>query len=432
MVPIYEYRHHLDMVTTPFGAYFHILATDEFRRFQNIAWHIVRKLREPDSTGPGRLVSLDKWLHNNSIELDKTADKHWKVLLRHMRLLEAWGDFNQAKPAMVEAALGEFDKLPLMGVWVKQVRVNGFLGSYTKEGPTALGTGRWNITPATILEGRAVRPPFFGELMSSRATQLQGARYPAGSDRPILQLGNQDYRFIADLVASFNQLPDIESCLEANTSAENWEIYLWIFGLATWVALHTPPPPVPKKTLRTAIRRSDGDARRCVTLKKSLRPAQFSKEDFTERFDSSERATDNNTHSVEKSLEQISIIEQVMTITHEITNEQVASHFRSVSGTILANLERRVGKGYDLPSAVPWDGNPMTRIGADEVSLLQPYEAPYWVREWFRLRRTTFFRPNRPLSRRVTLSSSLTWITPSSGATAERFFAPRCLYLCAA
>ena len=87
---IYEYRHHLDMVTTPFGAYFHALATDEYRRFQNIAAHIVRKLDEPDSAGPGRLVSLDKWLRDNSVELGDTSGKHWKVLLGQMRLLEAW------------------------------------------------------------------------------------------------------------------------------------------------------------------------------------------------------------------------------------------------------------------------------------------------------------------------------------------------------
>lgn len=82
-----------------------------------------------------------------------------------------------------------------------------------------------------------------------------------------------------------------------------------------------------------------------------------------------------------------------MTVTHEIINEQVASHFQFVGGAILANLRRRVGKGYYLRSAVPSDSNPLMRIGADEGSLLEPYEAPYWVREWFRFRRTTSFRP---------------------------------------
>lgn len=222
------------MVTTPFGVYFHVLATDEFRRFQNIAMDIVRKPDEPDSAGPGRLVSPDKWLHDNSIELGDTSGKHWNVLLRQMRLLEAWGDFNQVKPATVEEAPD--DKLPLMGGWVRPVLVNGFLKSYTEDSPANMSSGRWYVTPATILEGRAVLASLLWGTRQLRGHPSAGSVLSRWFRETYPATGNQDYRFIADLVASFNKHPDIESYLGAKAGAENFETRLRIFGLATWVA----------------------------------------------------------------------------------------------------------------------------------------------------------------------------------------------------
>jgi hypothetical protein len=293
MVPIHEFRHHFDMLTTPFGACVHVMALDEYRRFQKMSAVIVRKLDESDAQGPKKIVSLDTWLQEHDIELDKASRKNWRTLANLMKVLEAWGDFNHIKSRELEPFPDPDLALPLMADLLKPVLVNGLFETFTSKQrePWDICPGDWFLTPSTILEGRAVLACLLWSI-----DQLQGhpeagktlaewVRRTYGADQ------DRDYRFLIDLAASWASRPTVEELLEGHPSIERTAAMLRIINMGAWVALQAPPP------------RPNENAKRCnpcIRLYAALRHAQllfmtstesaFTCDDFTTRFDDSTTA----------------------------------------------------------------------------------------------------------------------------------------------
>jgi hypothetical protein len=149
MVPIHEYRHHFDMLSTPFGAWVHVLAMAMHLNFQSIAWPIVRILDRPGLAGPAKIASLEAWLKENQLELDESTLRIWRRFELDQRAFEAWGDFDGVRPHKLEPYPDPNEKFPLMGLWLKPVLVNGLFETFTPQQrePWDIQPDDWVMTP---------------------------------------------------------------------------------------------------------------------------------------------------------------------------------------------------------------------------------------------------------------------------------------------
>jgi hypothetical protein len=380
-VPVHEYIHHIDVTSTPFGAFLQTYVVSEFLAFQEFAEVF---LREPEAVPTGHLASLGQLFLEGKQRLAEPFRSRWQSLDRHLRWAQVWKDFDDLPPATVERSEGA--KITVFSQPFQEVTVDGWWPSYTVE-----GHGDWYITPTTILELRGVAASLIWVLRALREwdrccetiAQLIRAIYPP-------QVG-YDYRFILDFAASAARRPSFDALLQ---DAEPGRIAfcLAIASRAAWVALHLPPPPADSKTPHLDLPgRFLGTLQHAQQIETTYAP-QFLDEIF--QVDASPLVTDHGLPPVRETLTGTgSYLEQAISLFPLIRNETIREYLLRRLGAAAHRLRQRAPNGYVWMPGIPFDGNPIPHLADAAPELLAPEPVPEPFDEWLTLRRRGFFRP---------------------------------------
>jgi hypothetical protein len=383
----HELTHKIDLLTTPFGASFSGRACLETLGLQTDAGELLRTLRQLPDGRPLR-------------DLPRVSEA--ATARRGPEALQArvfWFDSLRGAPARYVAPGWGGDTAPfaLLGRQLEKVTVHDVMASVRL--PDARGG---YLRPLTILESRAVAVTGLylfhllgGDAYASRevAAYLRSLYEPAEA--------YPDYRFLVDLYAQLWQVPDFPSGIEANGPAwlENALRTILIVG---WYALHAPPLTTgdelpanssPVIRLVAALRAFEDALAESTTYPYAV--------DFLEALDRDRRVVELGIRPVAEVLgSSVAYLDGVRHNNRLAGRHPVLSaHFEYVLGVTRQQLEHRQPTGYASRLGMPDDGaliHGFRDPATDLPLLLDQYEPPDEVQQWFRLRENLLFRHARP------------------------------------
>jgi hypothetical protein len=385
---IHESVHKIDFLTTPFGAAFHGRCCLETLGFQECAPQIITWLE-----GPGEHPPMRELLSNT--EADRVQDG-----LDGLSARIRWFDANRgAPPRFVEEGWGG-DRSPvtLLNLELRKVTVHNLIT--TLELPEQTGT---YLRPLTILESRAVALSLlhlFDRLGADDYACSEIARY-VRIFYPHPSTSN-DYTFLLDLFAHLGDAPDFPSLIDRQGPAVLKGILQNIVMLG-WYALHAPPL-MPTEVDSYA---NSSSVVRLLIAFKSLETA-FSTQtvyptaaDFLDNVDDSDIALHADLVPCSDILAYcIQYLETVKARNRaQNTHPSLALHFDYIFEIQLAQLRRRLERGYASSLGMPNGGHLVggfEDFDVDQHLLLETYEAPCDVQQWFALRENLLFTHARP------------------------------------
>lgn len=397
---VHEFTHHLDFLTTPFGLNFHSKTIREYWSMQDFA----PVLLENPELIPERLIdfethfaavqragrdnveipwySMRAW---DSLEL-KT---YWENLRGQVLTFEAWGDASTIRPLGYQiepGLLGEPNSITIFGQKFEVVTVNSFFTSIRPN-----GVNNWYLRHLTILETRAV-----ANSLNWHLSLLGDAGLPDVHRFFVDVYGHEDlprdYLFLFDLIARGFGSESFAALLAKGAIGAIREA-LSMLITSCWYALQAPPPMDQMSLLASSsIVRLLVILQTFDDIRAGRRKGGFASfVDLAGEVDQSEQAMKMHFRPIGEIMPFCrALTEKLAAMNEEKTwNPEVRSHFGRVLSLLAGSLGRR--DGYASLSGMPAEGNPVLGLDEDDVALLEPYEPPAGVREWFTFRRDALF-----------------------------------------
>lgn len=391
-VPIHEFRHHLDFVLTPFGAYFYLSLAQEFLSFQNLSPFL---LQNQKIIPKGVIKSLDVHLETLGQTIPSEWHDEWIIFKRKVLEFEACADFRGIEPELSSVTRdvnGQTIRAHLLGFEFEMVTINDLECSFSpKHRPS------WYMRAATLLEGRAILEsllwimdtlegyPHLGRVLANYISTL----YPAD--------GNYDYRFMLDLAAGWIGCESIEKCLESEDLKILRKVF-YVIDVAAWFALHG------------ALKVKDGQTyhedcfMRLIYALHELEIAyyngsQFDPFDLLLQIEQSEPARQIGLFPIEQGLKTTLevLTETGRGIINEIWQAEIREHFQYIFSQLETALRHRQGSTYATPLGAPFYGNAILYIDKSLQFIGEEYTPGELVKEWFHFRNRSIFTPDTVL-----------------------------------
>ncbi len=395
--PIHEFRHHADMVLTPFGARFHIQLAAEYLAFQVLSPFL---LQNQEMMPPGPLKALETQMQ----ALGQSVPAEWQPIFsnfkRQVLSFEACTDFRGMIPMGSATVRDPRAVMRVLDFEMEQVTVNGLAVTFSPKSKP-----NWYLRASTLLEGRAVIASLswilwtlegYENLASSASAYIE-TLYPPDE--------NDDYRFLLDVAARWMGAATIEEGLAQQDPALVRRI-LFMVDSAAWFALHAPTKEAQGQRVNENLFRrfffalqemeqvydrgyAGSPLKLLSTLETSERAQKFSVMPLTQ--------------GVESTLD--ALRQARGEVLPRLWQQEMRDHFLYVFDQLTTALEIRLEQGYVAPLAAAHEGNLLLYVDSKHRFLLEPYHPKRWVGEWFRFRNQSIFRPDSAASKRRHLAA---------------------------
>jgi len=382
-VPLHESRHHIDFLTTPFGARFYSMLAQEYMAFQESSPFL---LQNQEIISPGAVGQLADRLAKTEVPADWRES--WSFFRATVENLLATVDTRGLEPDRSRAV--EVDESPahVSGMEFHPVSLFGRARSYRVERRPG-----WYMRASTLLEGRAVVQSLLWIIDSL------GAETPVTNDvlRAYLHANygpgtGYDYLFLLDLAASWLGDRDFDHMLRRPTVTVLSMLHL--VDNAAWYALNAGFHSGPGGELRP-----ENMFERFLFALRALREA-FRERDVSPygilmAAESSDGALKTGVVPTPVALESaVALVRGMGEHLGRIWQRQMARHFAAIFSVLTNTLTRRHGAGLAFGAGAPANGIGIYAIDQDTyVDLFRAYTPDKWVNEWFDFRNRCLFTP---------------------------------------
>lgn len=382
-VPLHESRHHIDFLTTPFGARFYGMLAQEYMAFQ---WSSPFLLQNQEIISAGPVSKLAHRLAETDVKVPADWRESWTFFRATLENLMATVDTRGLEPDQSRAT--EVDEPPakVSGTRFQPVSLFGRARSYRVDRRPG-----WYMRASTLLEGRAVVQSLLWIIDSL------GVETPVTNDvlRAYLRANygpgtGYDYLFLLDLAASWLGDRDFDHMLRRPTVTVLSMLHL--VDNAAWFALNAGFHSGPDGGLRPenmfgrflfALR----------ALREAFREPGVSPYDILIAAESSADARKSGVLPTPEALESaVASVRGMHEHLGQIWQPQMAEHFAAIFSVLTNALTRRYEDGLAFGAGAPVNGIGINALDPDTyVDLFQAYTPGKWVKEWFDFRNRCLF-----------------------------------------
>ena len=384
-LPVHEMRHHIDFLTTSYGARFYTLLAQEYQAFQDCSPFL---LQTQDVITPGPVGELSDRLASVDANVPSQWIGSWKAFRATTENLLSTVDTRGLEPDRSRAK--DISNPPVYVAGIKFLPVSIFDRALSYRIESRPG---WYMRASTLLEGRAVIQSLLWIIDSL------GAENPAVNDllRAYMSAnyGSEaayDYLFLLELTASWVGDSDFASMLRRPTVTVRSILHLtdnaaWFALNAGWVSGD-----------RGAMHPENMFTRFLVGLKILEEAFDGAKKPPYELLAAAEDGSIARNFGLIPTPKALKSSLQLTEATRDrlsnMWQSSMAKHFEAILSVVSSALARRQPAGISFAAGAPADGNGVRALDDETFAdLFRPYAPGRWVTEWFDFRNRCMFAP---------------------------------------